>query len=95
MLECEVLVLELLTVDGLAASTLESQNLRIFASRGSQKTATHVLAGEVTTLEHELGNDTVEGRALVAEAVLTGRELTEVAGGLGNDIVEELEFDAA
>jgi hypothetical protein len=60
-----------------------------------RQTTTHVLAGEVTTLEHELGNDTVEGRVLVAEAVLTGRELTEVAGGLGDDIVEELELDAA
>jgi len=37
----------------------------------------------------------VEGRALVAEAVLTGAELPEVAGSLGDDVVKELEVDAA
>lgn len=56
---------------------------------------THVLASKVTTLEHELGDDTVERGVLVAEAVLTGAELAEVAGGLGDDVVEELEDNAA
>jgi len=37
----------------------------------------------------------VEGRALVTEAVLAGAELTEVAGGLGNFLVVEVEDDAA
>ena len=48
-------------------------------------------AGEVTTLEHEVGDDTVEGAALVAEAVLAGRELAEVARGHRDNIVVELE----
>ena len=53
------------------------------------------MTGEVTTLEHELGDDTVEGRALEAETVLAGGELTEVACGLGHDVVPEPEDDAA
>ena len=50
--------------------------------------------GEVATLEHEVGDDTVEGGALVAETLLPGGELTEVTGGLGDDVVEEPEDDA-
>ena len=53
-----------------------------------------VTAGEVTTLEHEVGDDTVEGRALVAETVFTSGELTEVLRGPRDNIVEELEDDA-
>lgn len=55
----------------------------------------HVATGEVTALEHELGDDTVEGGALVPEAVLAGAEFQEVAGGLRDNIVVELEVDAA
>lgn len=59
---------------------------------------TYVAAGEVTTLEHELGNDTVEGRALVGQdlASLVSEalaELSKVLGSLGDDVVVELEFD--
>lgn len=50
---------------------------------------THVAGGEVTTLEHELGNDTVEGSALEVEGLaaaagtlLTSAESAEVLGGL-------------
>ena len=49
----------------------------------------------VTALEHELGNDTVEARAGVAEALLASAESTEVGGGLGDDVVVELEADTA
>ena len=54
----------------------------------------YVATGEVTTLEHELGDDTVEGRTLVAEAGLASAELTEVSGGLGDDGVVQVELDA-
>lgn len=37
----------------------------------------------------------MELAALVAEALLAGAESTEVLDGLGDDIVEELEVDAA
>lgn len=73
MLDLEVLIGELLAVDGLATSA--------------------VATGEVTTLEHELGDDTVECRALVAEALGTGAELLEVLGGLGDDVVVEGEVN--
>jgi hypothetical protein len=55
---------------------------------------THVATGEVTALEHELGDDTVELGARVAEALLARAESTEVLGRLGDDVVEELEVDA-
>ena len=49
----------------------------------------YVAAGEVTTLKHELGDDTVEAGALVVEglagaasALLAGAESAEVLGGL-------------
>lgn len=54
----------------------------------------YVATGEVTTLEHELGDDAVEGRSSIAEALLAGAESTEVLGGLGDNIVEEVEVDA-
>ena len=48
----------------------------------------YVAAGEVTTLKHELGDDTVEAGALVVEglagaasALLAGAESAEVLGG--------------
>lgn len=73
VLDLEVLIGELLAVDGLATSA--------------------VATGEVTTLEHELGDDTVEGRALVAEARSTSAQLLEVLGGLGDDVVVEGEVN--
>ena len=42
-----------------------------------------------------LGDDTGEARALVAEAVLAGGELTEIPRSLWDDVVPELEDDAA
>ena len=56
---------------------------------------THVATGEVTTLEHELGDDTVEGRVLVTLTLLGVAKLSEVLGGLGNLVGVEVEVDAA
>lgn len=55
----------------------------------------HIAASEITALEHELGDDAVEGRALVAEAILAGAQLPEIPGRLGNDVVEQVERDTA
>lgn len=52
-----------------------------------------VALGEVTSLQHEVGDDTVEARALVSESVLASAELTEVLSGLGDNLVVELEDD--
>jgi hypothetical protein len=66
--ELEVLILELVAVDGLATSACK-QGL-IFTSSISKRMVRTVMVGEVTTLDHEVLDDTVEGRALVAEALL-------------------------
>lgn len=59
-----------------------------------KKSSTHVATSEVTTLEHEFWDHTVELGVLVAEALLSGAEGTEVLGGLGHDIIVESEVDA-
>jgi len=69
----EVLIGELLTIDGFATSS--------------------VSAGEVTSLEHELGDDTVEGRVGVAETLLTSAQSSEVLSGSGSYIIVEVEED--
>lgn len=55
----------------------------------------YISPGEVTSLQHELGDHTVETASLVAESLLTSAKSTEVLSGAGNDISEELENDAA
>lgn len=55
----------------------------------------YVATGEVTTLEHELRDDAVEGRAGVTEALLASAESAEVLSGLGDNVVVEVEVDAA
>jgi hypothetical protein len=55
----------------------------------------YVATGEVTTLEHELRDDTVELGAGVAEALLASAESAEVLSGLGDNVVVEGEVDAA
>ena len=51
--------------------------------------------GEVTTLQHELGDDTVERASFVSKPVLPSSEFTEVPGSLGDNIVVQFEGDAA
>jgi len=65
------------------------------SERRKDDSRTYVAASEVTALEHELRDDAVETRAGVAEALLAGAESAEVLGGLGDDVVVELEVDAA
>ena len=55
---------------------------------------THVTTGEVTTLKHELRDDTVEFGGFVSKALLAGAESTEVLNCFGDDVVEKLEVDA-
>ena len=69
-----------------------SKEARISSS--GERAETYVTAGEITTLKHELGDDSVEGRTLVAEALLASAERAEVLSSLRNDLVEEVEVDA-
>ena len=62
VLQLEVLVWELGTVDALAAAA--------------------IAGGEVTALDHEVLDDTVESRAFIAEALLAGCQGTEVLSSL-------------
>lgn len=95
MTELEVLVGELLTVDGAATGTLSLSVSFTRLDVNEYLTRTYVAAGEVTTLKHELGDDTVEARALVTFTRGFLAELTEVASGPGDDAVEEVEDDTA
>lgn len=55
---------------------------------------TYVAASEVTTLKHELRNDSVELAALVAKALLSRAQLSEVLGRLRDYVVVEFEADS-
>jgi hypothetical protein len=57
--------------------------------------AAYVATGEITALEHEVGNDSVEFGARVAVAKLAGAESDEVLHGLGDDIIVELEVNTS
>lgn len=99
VLSDEVLVGELLAVDGLATGALvcmlASCSLWVEGLGWGGGGSAYVATGEVTTLEHELRDDAVEGRAGVAEALLAGAESAEVLSGLGDNVVVEVEVDAA
>ena len=88
MANLEVLIIESAAVDGLTTSAVaigEVSTLRMKETRDNPY------------LAHELGNDSVHLGVLVAErlaalaiSLLTSAEATEVLGGLGNDISEQL-----
>lgn len=48
-------------------------------------TTSAVTIGEVTSLEHELRDDTVEGRTLVTKSMLSCAQFSEVLCSFGND----------
>ncbi|KNC33742.1 hypothetical protein FF38_09079 [Lucilia cuprina] len=73
VLQGEVLISELVAIDGFTAGT--------------------IVVCEITTLAHEVGNDTMEGGALVAETLFTGAESTEILSGLWNNIATELQIE--
>lgn len=56
---------------------------------------TNVATGEVTSLEHELRDNAVEGRASVSETLLAGAESAEVLSSLWDNVIVEVEVDAA
>lgn len=53
------------------------------------------MVGEVTALEHEVGDDTVERRSSVAESLLASAKSAEVLSCLGDYITVKLENNAA
>lgn len=93
--ELEVLVLELLAIDGLSASALFMQGQYSSLSSFFYSDCSYVAAGEVTTLEHELGDHAVELAAGIAEALLASAKSAEVLSGGGDGLLVEVEVDAA
>lgn len=51
------------------------------------------MTGKVTTLKHEVRDNTVETRALVALTLRLVAKLPEVGGRLGDNRVEQVEVD--
>ena len=56
---------------------------------------THVATGEVTALEHELGNHAMEFGARVTKTLLASAKGAEVLSGLGGSFFVEVEIDTA
>lgn len=54
-----------------------------------------VSTGEITALEHELRDYTVESGALIAETILARAKLAEIASSLWHDVIVEPEYDPA
>jgi len=53
-----------------------------------------ITPGEVSTLDHEILNDTVEGRPLISKVLLSGGQRSEVLGGLGDCLAIQTHHDA-
>ena len=51
-----------------------------------------ISSGEVSPLTHEVGDDAVEAGALVAEALLSSAQGTEVLSSLGDHVITELKW---
>lgn len=71
----EVLVLELVAIDGLSSSA--------------------VVSGEISTLGHEVSDDTMESTSLVSESLFSSAESSEVFSSLGDDVVVEFKSNSA
>lgn len=67
---------------------LEVLILKLVAINGLSTSA--IVVGEITTLAHELGNDTVESGALVAETAFASAQSTEVFSSARHNIGTEL-----
>ena len=70
VLQCEVLILELVAIDGFASSA--------------------IVVCEVSSLAHEVGDDTVESAALVAKSLLSSAKGSEVLSCLGHYVGAQL-----
>lgn len=85
MLELEVLVLKLVAIDYLGLANWASAAIAVRWEHTGLATGA-ITVGEVTALDHEVLDDTVESRSLITEALLASGESTEVLRGLGNSL---------
>lgn len=49
-----------------------------------------IVVGEITTLAHEVWNDTVENASFVAETFLASTQCTEIFSSFGYDVTTKL-----
>ncbi len=54
-----------------------------------------IVVGEISSLAHEISDDTVEARTLVTESAFTGAQLTEVLGSLWDNISTKFHDDTS
>lgn len=90
----KVLIGKLLTVDGFATGTLFMYQFGMFLGAKALTrvfVVTYIATSEITTLQHELWNDSVEGGIGITETLLTSAKSSEVLGGLWADVVIEVE----
>lgn len=92
----EILIREFFAVNRLASSALDGEESQpsLQCQDDASSAETHVATGEVTALEHEIRDDTMETGAGVAEALFASAKSTEILSGLGNDVVVKVEFDS-
>ncbi len=98
MLQLEVLIGELVTVDGLATGTVVVGEVTTLEPIGGSIQTNQSRFTDLGTWKihsHELGDDPVETRSGVTEALLTSAKSTEVGSGLWDYVIVELEDDAA
>jgi hypothetical protein len=90
----EVLVGELLSVDGFSTSALAKLSVCCI-HRDVYERRAYIATGEIAALKHELRDDAVERGAFVSETVGASAQLTEVLRGLRDNLVVQVEGNAA
>lgn len=91
VLQLEVLVGELGAVD---CQLLACNQLCSFGIH-TRLSASAITLGEVSTLDHEVLDNTVEGRVLISEALLAGSQSSEVLDCFGDSLAVETHHNAA
>lgn len=88
MLESKVLIRKFIAVDGLASATVSRGEVTSL-NPAEKRQRVHSLSLSVYVYySHEVGDDPMEATVLVAEALFTGRQSTEVVYSLGYYITE-------
>lgn len=107
VLELEVLIGELVAIDYFRTKTGQLNDPQVAwhqpnyylktlsKDRLTRLATSSVALGEVTTLDHEVLDDTVESRSLITEALLTSGEGAEVLSGLGGSLSIQADHDTA
>ena len=88
MLQAEVLIFELVSVDRLSSSAISSSEVASLP-KAQESSPTQCIKG-TSHLAHEVGNDPVEGGPLEPKALLTSAQRAEVLAGFGHHVKAKL-----